>query len=255
MRKILIALAMLFVIFLNVRALFGEHPHDDINTEIDVYGTWAAIKDYLYTVAVTDTTTGTIARVELPQETRFHDVMPTDTLCKEAQTIASNEDIADKADNVTSAVVATNDDEIEHKCMRYGASRFYQQQFDRVMDDFRRSGAWNEMGIQQIINLLKHEMTIVDLLLSACGYELETAVNKRNQTVAESSPTTVHVYDATMDLATYHPKLEQKSYKNKQDEIIMFSGSLNRREKRLYLHNINKILRAVVHDLSAAQVS
>ncbi|MCL4229703.1 hypothetical protein KJZ61_03400 [Candidatus Dependentiae bacterium] len=250
MKRILIALAVLFVMVLNIRTLFGESVND-INTEIDVYGAWTVIKDYFYTPKITGTDTNLIASdTKQHQELVVHeDVAVTTTLSKEFQTIAIRNEKVDPCVGVGSST----GDNCKY-AVRYGSSRFYQQRFDSAVDDFRQSNAWCEMGIQQITNLLKLEMAIVNFLSAESGYELEKAVEKRNQRLEESAPIIVHMYDVALDLATYHPKLEPESYKNKHGEITMFSGNLTRREKKLYLQNVHKILHGITHDLSSMQL-
>lgn len=251
MKKILIALAIVFVMVLNIRTLFGESV-GDINTEIDVYGTWATIKNYFYASHITGTDTNIVAsdnkqHQELPVV--HEDEVLNNTLSKEFQTIAiCNEEV-----NPCVETCHSPKDNCKY-AVRYGSSRFYQQRFDSAMDDFRQSNAWCEMGIQQITNLLRLEMAIVNFLLVESGYELEKAVEKRNQRLEESAPIIVHMYDVALDLATYHPKLEPERYKNKQGEIMMVAGNLTRREKKLYLQNIHKILHGIAHDLSSMQL-
>lgn len=255
MKKVLIALAVLFVMVLNIRTLFGESV-GDINTEINVYGAWTTIKDYFYTPQITGTDTNVVA-LDTKQHQKLivhEDIVATTALSKEFETMVVRDDMIEQKVDPCVGVSNSIEDDCQY-AVRYGSSRFYQQQFDRAVNDFKKSCAWYEMGIKQVASLLKLEIKIVSFLLAESSCELERVVNKRNQRLEESEDSIVRIYDAALDLATYHPKLEPESYKNKNGEIMMFSGNLTRREKKLYLQNVHKILYGIAHDFSSVRAS
>lgn len=196
-------LAMLLVVFLNMRVLFCNQ-NGDLNTEFNVYDALVGIKNQLLSSAQITTTLST--HIEADGKTKI---------------IKGN---------------------------------VYEREFDRVMGAFKSSAAWNETNIQYLINLLDMDMGLVKMLIDGKqNSEMVANIQQRDEMVHRAAPTIARVYNCIMDVATYDAKLEPQVGKNKKGETVTYSGYLTSREKKRYLHNIEKSLRSTARNLAMEQ--
>lgn len=127
--------------------------------------------------------------------------------------------------------------------------------FRDIFARFKESKDYGEIALQNVVDLLDHELKLVRLLSSGrTGAAIDSALDIRNERMQYSSPSIVFVYNKIMDLVTYdylHSRVMLQQVKNNKRLSSALSHSakkafLLRMEEKLMQYQ--KIIRQFQHE-------
>lgn len=112
---------------------------------------------------------------------------------------------------------------------------------DGAMQRFKKSKECTEHSVEQLLQLVEAELTIVDYLCCGqTGMTIEDAVAERDCLLATSVPSVVYLYSMIMDFATYTPLLTSSA------------GYLNQHERDAYFRRMRRLLEQYGHEWEVA---
>ncbi len=116
-------------------------------------------------------------------------------------------------------------------------------ELNKAIERFKRSKELSELSIQQLLDLLDIEMTVVDHLKSGkAGSLVADAVELRNKKLKRSIPSIIFVYDKILDLATYNETLNEQWNNIRNDDRQKEVLTLTPRDKKTFLHRMKYML-------------
>lgn len=107
--------------------------------------------------------------------------------------------------------------------------------FNELLFNFRKSKSYTEIALQNVIDLLNHELKLVRLLLYGhTGAAVDYALDSRNARLEYSSPSVVFIYNQILDLATNDYRTNQVLFETSRKQKRL-SAALNQRDKNAFL--------------------
>lgn len=120
--------------------------------------------------------------------------------------------------------------------------RELQHNLDKALHHFKKSSAYTESYLEQLLCVLEVELTLIEYLQTdVTGTNVEDAVCERERRLAESVPSVVYLYNLIMDFATYNPLLTPDN------------TYLNYHERTAYFNRIVTTLEQYYHEFQTMQ--
>lgn len=106
--------------------------------------------------------------------------------------------------------------------------------FNELLFNFRKSKSYNELALQNVIDLLSYELKLVRLLSHGqTGAAIDYALDARNARLEYSSPSVVFVYNRILDFATNDYRINQALYETSGHKRLSYA--LSQRDKNAFL--------------------